>query len=53
MEVYTGAQWVGLDSTRPANDLTATHIKLAEGSVEEAFQFFVLDGAKIRVLGSS
>ncbi|HRF60377.1 MAG TPA: transglutaminase domain-containing protein [Fimbriimonadaceae bacterium] len=53
VEVYTGAQWVGLDSTRPANDLTATHIKLAEGSVEEAFQFFVLDGAKIRVLGSS
>lgn len=53
VEVYTGSEWVGLDSTRPATDLTATHIKLAQGSVEDAFQFFVLDGAKIRVLGSS
>lgn len=50
VEVWTGKQWLGLDSTRPRSGLDATHIKTGEGTVGEAFTSFLLDGAKIAVL---
>lgn len=50
VEYWDGAAWVGLDSTRPSARLTATHIKLAQGRLEDAFQFLVLDGAKLKVV---
>lgn len=49
-EVWTGEDWLGLDSTRPTNGLDATHIKVAQGTVEEAFTSFLIDGAKIEVI---
>lgn len=49
VEVWTGSQWVGLDATRRSPDLTATHVKLSQGTVEEAYTFFVLNGARIKV----
>ncbi len=51
VEVFDGKRWIGMDSTRPAAGLTAGHIKLAHGSVEDAFTFPFLDKAKIEVLG--
>lgn len=50
VEVWTGKEWVGVDSTRSERAFSAAHIKLAQGNVEEAFIFFVLDGAKVKVL---
>jgi transglutaminase-like putative cysteine protease len=49
-EVWDGKEWIGVDSTRPEKNFSAAHIKLANGNVEEAFIFFVLDGAKVKVL---
>jgi len=49
-EYWDGSGWIGLDSTRPGPRLTATHMKLAQGRLEDAFQFFVLDGAKLKVI---
>jgi transglutaminase-like putative cysteine protease len=49
VEVWQGTAWVGYDSTRPAARLSAAHFKLADGNVEEAFLFIVLDGARIEV----
>jgi len=50
VEVFDGRQWFGMDSTTPESFFSATHFKLAEGHVEEAFQFRVLQGASIKVL---
>ncbi len=50
VEVWDGKNWIGFDSTRPESNFSATHIKIADGSVEDAFTFFVLDGAKVSVL---
>ncbi|MBX7131684.1 MAG: transglutaminase-like domain-containing protein [Fimbriimonadaceae bacterium] len=50
VEVWTGREWIGVDSTRAERAFSAAHIKLAQGNVEEAFTFFVLDGAKVKVL---
>lgn len=50
VEIWTGKQWLGLDSTRPRNGIDATHIKTGEGTVGEAFTSFLMDGAKITVL---
>jgi transglutaminase-like putative cysteine protease len=49
-EYWDGANWVGLDSTRPSGRVTAGHVKLAHGSVEEAFLFPFLDKPRIQVL---
>lgn len=53
VEVWDGANWVGFDSTRPLDRLSATHIKIAQGTVRDAFTSFLLEGAEIEVLDSS
>lgn len=50
VEVWTGKEWIGVDTTRPEKTFSAAHLKIAKGNVEEAFVFFVFDGAKVRVL---
>lgn len=50
VEVWDGHQWYGVDSTRPDGRVTPAHIKLAHGSVEQAFTFTFLDRAKVEVL---
>lgn len=50
VEIWDGKHWVGVDSTRPEENFSATHVKIADGSVEDAFTFFVLDGANVKVL---
>lgn len=50
IEVWDGEKWVGLDSTVPADTLTVTHIKTAQGSVGEAQTGFLLDGATVKVI---
>lgn len=50
VEIWDGKRWIGLDSTTPIVQITPTHIKLAEGSVEKAFIFTLLDKAEIEVL---
>jgi hypothetical protein len=49
-EAWDGRHWVGIDSTSDDNQISAAHVKLGEGSVEEAFAFTFLDKAKIEVL---
>lgn len=49
-EVWAGERWAGLDSTRPATRLTATHIKIGQGGIDQAFAFPVFDGAKLEVI---
>lgn len=48
--VWDGKNWVGVDSTLPAGRLTAGHIELSEGNVEEAFTFTFLEKVKVEVL---
>ena len=50
VEVWTGKRWLGVDSTRPTSGLDATHIKIGQGTVGEAFTSFLIDGAKISVI---
>jgi transglutaminase-like putative cysteine protease len=50
VEYWDGEKWVGVDSTRPAPQLTSHHIKVAEGSVAQAYGAFLLEGARIRVI---
>lgn len=50
VEVWDGITWVGVDSTLPSGKLTAGHIQLAQGNVEEAFTFTFLDRVKVEVL---
>ncbi|AIE86740.1 transglutaminase-like domain-containing protein [Fimbriimonas ginsengisoli] len=49
-EAWDGRHWVGIDSTSDDNQISAAHVKLGEGSVEDAFAFTFLDKAKIEVL---
>ncbi|HWA82795.1 MAG TPA: transglutaminase-like domain-containing protein, partial [Fimbriimonadaceae bacterium] len=49
-EIWDGANWIGIDSTVPQKQLSAAHLKLADGNVEEAFAFTFLDKVKIDVL---
>jgi hypothetical protein len=51
-EIWNGHHWEGIDSTTPDQDFSATHIKLAEGTVSQTFTFAVLDGVKIHILSS-
>lgn len=51
VEVWDSKKWIGVDSTRPNGELTPGHVKLAHGNVDEAFNFTVMDGVKIEVLG--
>jgi transglutaminase-like putative cysteine protease len=50
VEVWDGSHWIGVDSTLPNGKVTAGHIKLGEGSVEQAFTFTFLDKVKVEVL---
>jgi hypothetical protein len=52
VEVWDGANWVGVDSTLPSGQVTAGHIKLAQGNVEDAFTFTFLDKVKVEVLNA-
>lgn len=49
VEFWDGKSWIGLDSTRPQPDLTPAHLKLAHGSVEQAFNFTFLESTTIEV----
>jgi len=50
IEAWNGGKWIGVDSTRPVRGVTATHLKLAEGNVDDAFVFTFLEKSKISVL---
>jgi hypothetical protein len=49
-EAWDGHRWIGLDSTTGDEQLSAGHVKLAEGNVDQAFQFTFLEKARIEVL---
>ncbi|MBX3119614.1 MAG: lasso peptide biosynthesis protein [Fimbriimonadaceae bacterium] len=49
-EVWDGAKWFGVDSTRPDGRVRAGHLTLAKGTVEDAFLFTFLDKATIEVV---
>jgi transglutaminase-like putative cysteine protease len=50
VEVWDGSMWIGIDSTVPQKQMSAAHVKLADGNVEDAFAFTFLDKVKIEVL---
>lgn len=50
VESWDGARWFGVDATRPNLDVTPGHIKLAQGTVEDAFMFTFLDRASVKVI---
>ena len=50
VEVYDGARWIGFDSTRDATRLSATHIKTGQGTIEQAYSSFLLEGVRFEVL---
>jgi transglutaminase-like putative cysteine protease len=52
VEIWNGKRWLGVDSTTPAVQISASHVKLASGNVEEAFTFTFLEKAKIEVLNA-
>lgn len=52
-EAWDGKRWIGIDSTVPEDQISAGHVKLAGGSVEDAFTFPVLDKVTIKVLAQT
>lgn len=48
-EVWAKDRWVGLDATLPEFELSAAHLKLADGNVDQAYAFSFLENAKIAV----
>lgn len=50
VEVWDGSKWVGVDSTTDGTNLSASHVKLGDGNVEQAFTFSFLDQVKVQVL---
>ncbi len=51
VEFWDGDAWIGMDTTRPALRLGSGYIKTSQGTVGEALKGFLLDGAKIKVVG--
>jgi hypothetical protein len=51
VEFWDGEAWIGMDTTRPALRLGSGYIKTSQGTVGQALQGFLLDGAKIKVIG--
>ncbi len=51
-EVWNGRHWIGIDSTTPEHQISAAHVKLASGTVAQAFTFAVLDNVDIQILAS-
>lgn len=50
VEVWDGSRWLGIDSTAEADQISAAHVKLADGNVDEAFTFTFLQNAKLSIL---
>ncbi len=50
VEIWDGEAWVGIDSTLNDKQLSAGHVKLADGNVDTAFTFTFLDKVKVEVL---
>jgi hypothetical protein len=50
VEVFTGYEWVGVDSISNSDQFSASHVKLSQGNVDKAFNFTVLSGVKMEVL---
>lgn len=50
VEIWDGQTWVGIDSTTEDKQLSAAHVKLAEGNVDTAFAFTFLERVKVEVL---
>lgn len=50
VEIWDGKRWLGIDSTTPDEQISAAHVKLSDGNVEEAFTFTFLDKVKVEVL---
>lgn len=50
VEYWNGKHWVGLDSVAPRDQISAAHIKLASGTVEQALTFPVSNEMKLEVL---
>lgn len=50
VEIWDGKRWLGMDSTTAEPQISAAHVKLSDGNVEEAFTFTFLDKVKIEVL---
>jgi transglutaminase-like putative cysteine protease len=51
VEFWNGRQWIGLDSTTPREQISATTVKLASGNLEQTFTFTFLGNVNIEVLG--
>lgn len=49
VEVWNGKNWIGVDSTVSDPQISAGHVKLADGNIATAFQFPVLDKVSIKV----
>ncbi len=49
-EAWDGTNWIGIDSTTDAPQISAAHVKLGDGNVDTAFSFTFLEKAKIEVL---
>ncbi len=50
VEVWTGYDWLGLDSVPDSEFFTASHVKLSQGNVNQAFTFTILSNARMEVL---
>jgi hypothetical protein len=50
VEVWNGKAWLPMDSTRPASRLSTGHVKIASGSVADAFVSFLIDQRVIEVV---
>lgn len=53
VEVWDGNSWIGVDSTRPGQIIDSGYIKTSHGTVGQALQGFLLDGAKIKVISGT
>jgi hypothetical protein len=50
--VWTGYDWVGVDSIPDSAHFTATHLKMSQGNVDKAFSFTILSNATIKVISA-
>jgi hypothetical protein len=50
VEVWDGHTWVALDSTAERDQVTGTHVKLAQGNVDTAFLFPLLENVKLELV---
>lgn len=49
VEVWDGKRWLGIDPTVRAQQISASHVKLACGTVADAFKFPLLDRVSIKL----